>query len=234
VFVHGAITNGPASWSRQKPLAERWQLVVVNRAGFVPNPPAARADFDPDADDVAEVLAQVGPAHLVGHSYGGLIVLLAAARRPDLVRSLTAIEAAAFSLVRDDPEVEASIANHLSLVAAHGHDPREFLKHFTVSLGGDPSSVPDPLPDHLARHVALLVNERPPWEASIPVAELAAAPFPKLVLTGGHGEMQERMADTLAAALGPGVERDVLPGAGHAVQRTEEFNARLERFLATA
>src|SRR5690349_13237665 len=80
VLVHGAITNGPAAWSKQKPLAERWQLVVVNRPGFVPNPPEPRCDFEADAEAVAEIIDE--PAHLVGHSYGGLIALLAASYRP--------------------------------------------------------------------------------------------------------------------------------------------------------
>src|ERR1700757_397360 len=89
VLVHGAITNGPAAWSKQRPLAERWQLVVVNRPGFAPNPPEQRSDFEADAAALARMLDE--PAHLVGHSYGGLIVLLAADQRPDAVLSLTLI-----------------------------------------------------------------------------------------------------------------------------------------------
>ena len=62
--------------AEQKPLAERWQLVVVNRPGFAPNPPEPRCDFEADAEAIAALLDE--PAHLVGHSYGGLIALLAA------------------------------------------------------------------------------------------------------------------------------------------------------------
>src|ERR1700694_6224028 len=90
LLIHGAVTNGGAAWSKQKPLADRWQLVVVNRPGFVPNPPAMRCDFEADAEGIAELLD--GPGHVVGHSYGGLIALLAASYRPDAVRSLTVIE----------------------------------------------------------------------------------------------------------------------------------------------
>jgi pimeloyl-ACP methyl ester carboxylesterase len=231
--VHGAITNGPAAWSKQRPLGERWELVVVTRAGFAPNPPEPRCDFEADAAEVVGLLDE--PCHLVGHSYGGLIALLAADQRSDVVQSLTVIEPAVMSLARENLEVEQSIAEHLSLVSTHGDDPREFLAAFTVRLGGDPASVPDPLPDHLRQHVELLIHERYPWEAVIPTAALAAAPFPTLVVSGGHSGMQETMCDALADALGSSAQRAIIQGAGHSVQRTGlAFNDCLEQFLASA
>jgi pimeloyl-ACP methyl ester carboxylesterase len=233
VLVHGAITNGPAAWSKQRPLAERWQLLVVSRPGFVPNPPEERCDFEPDASAIAGLLDP--PAHLVGHSYGGLVALLAAAQRPEGVRSLTVIEPAVMSLLRGDPEVEEAIAHHLALLGAHRDDPRGFLAAFTASLGGDAATVPDPLPDQLRQHVELLMHERFPWEAVVPVDALAAAPFPTLVVSGGHSRMQEALCDALGERLGPGVQRSVVDGAGHNVQRTgTAFNDRLERFLVSS
>jgi pimeloyl-ACP methyl ester carboxylesterase len=233
ILIHGAITNGAAAWSKQKPLADRWQLVVVNRPGFVPNPAANSSDFESDAQDVAEMLDE--PAHLVGHSYGGLIALLTASYRPDSVRSLTVIEPPAMNLMRGDPDIEKSIADHIQLVASHRDDPQAFLTAFTSTLGGDPASVPNPLPDPLRQHVELLIHERPPWDAAIPVEALSKAPFPKLVMSGGHSQMQERMCDTLAQAIGPSAKRAVIDGGGHLVQRTgAPFNSRLEQLLSTA
>ena len=90
VLVHGSVVNGRATWSAQRPLADRFDLVVLDRPGFPPNPPAARVDFESDAQLVAELL-RAGD-HLVGHSYGGVIAMLAAAQRPDALGSLTVIE----------------------------------------------------------------------------------------------------------------------------------------------
>ncbi len=81
VLVHGSVVGGRATWAAQRPLAERFELVVVERPGLPPNPPVERVDFEPDAALVAELL-EPGD-HLVGHSYGGVISLLAAAQRPD-------------------------------------------------------------------------------------------------------------------------------------------------------
>jgi pimeloyl-ACP methyl ester carboxylesterase len=226
ILIHGAITNGLAAWSKQRPLSESWQLVVVNRPGFAPNPPAARCDFEPDARAISALLAE--PAHVVGHSYGGLIALLAASFEPDSVRSLAVIEPPVMSLLRGDPEVEEAIDRHLELLHLHREDPRGFLAAFTASIGGNPASVPESLPAPLQQHVELLINERFPWEATVPVATLAGVRFPKLVLSGGHSTMQERMCDVLAATISAG--RETITGAAHRVQSAPGCNEVLDRF----
>ena len=58
VLVHGSVVGGRATWAAQRPLAERFELVVVERPGFPPNPPAARVDFETDAGLVGELLGR--------------------------------------------------------------------------------------------------------------------------------------------------------------------------------
>ena len=71
--------------------------------------------------------------------------------------------------------------------------------------------------------------ERLPWEAEIPLDDLAAAPFPKLVVSGGHSAAFDAVCDVLAERLG--ALRAVLPGAGHSPQRLgEPFNELLASF----
>jgi pimeloyl-ACP methyl ester carboxylesterase len=75
--------------------------------------------------------------------------------------------------------------------------------------------------------------ERSPAEAVIPFDELAAAPFPKLVVSGGHSPAFEAVCDVLQERLG--AERAVVPGAGHSVQRLgEPFNELLAEFVERA
>jgi len=63
--------------------------------------------------------------------------------------------------------------------------------------------------------------------------EAPAGPSPPvLVVSGQHDPRVEASCDALAERLG--ADRERLPGAGHAVQRAEGFNARLERFLFAA
>jgi len=85
----------------------------------------------------------------------------------------------------------------------------------------------------LRRGAEALLVERLPSEARIPLAALAAAPFPALVVSGGHSAAFDAVCDAIAARLG--AERAVLPGAGHSVQRLGgPFNERLEAFLLGA
>jgi pimeloyl-ACP methyl ester carboxylesterase len=189
-----------------------------------------RCDFEADAKALLEMLDE--PAHIVGHSYGGLIALLTASYRPQSVRSLALIEPPVMSLLRGDPEVEDSIATHTKLVDTHRDDPRGFLAAFTNNLGGDGTRVPEPLPPALRQHVELLLNERFPWEANIPTTTLSDAPFPKLALSGGHSDMQERMSDVLATAIS--ARRQTISGAGHNVQRAPGCNEALTLFWRQA
>ncbi len=69
VLVHGSVGNGATTWAEQRPLAERFELLIVDRPGYPPNPPLERIDFEEQADEIADLL-EPGD-HLVGHSYGG-------------------------------------------------------------------------------------------------------------------------------------------------------------------
>jgi hypothetical protein len=77
--------------------------------------------------------------------------------------------------------------------------------------------------------VRAMMVERAPWEAEIPLDELAAAPFPKLVVSGAHHAAFDAVCDVLEERLG--AERAVLPGAGHSIPRAPAFNERVDQFL---
>lgn len=149
VLLHGSVTPGWATWNAQRPLADRFTLVVPVRSGYPPNPPLGTIDFDVQAEELAEV---VEPGdHLVGHSYGGIVAMLAAPGLP--LGSLTVLE---------------------------------------------------PL--------------------------LGAAPFPKLVVSGGHSAAFDAVCDVLELRLD--ARRAVLPGAGHSIPRVgEPLNALIAAFV---
>ncbi|HEX2346225.1 MAG TPA: alpha/beta hydrolase [Gaiellaceae bacterium] len=230
VFVHGSVVSGRPTWAAQKPLAERFELVVLDRPGFPPNPPVERVDFEKDAHLVSGLL-QRGD-HVVGHSYGGVISLLAAAARPGLPASLTVIEPPATSVALDDPDVATFAARGAGLFASgRSDDPDAFLRRFLTAVGSsfDP---PSPLTPELEQGARALMVERGPWEASIPLATLAAAGFPKLVVSGAHHAAFDAICDALERELP--AERIVLPGFGHTVQLHPEFNAALVDFVERA
>jgi len=224
------VTSGEDTWSAQRPLAERWSLLVVDRRGYYPSPPADREDFEVDAGDIAELLTE--PMHLVGHSYGGVVALLAASQRPEMVRSLTVNEPPAFGACPHDPAVAQFVARLVDFWAHGPEDPAAFLRTFVAQVGGG-VGLPDPLPPPLLQNAQMLRNERPPMEAKIPLDELRVARFPKLVVSGGHSGAFDAVCDTLERELQ--AERAVVTGQGHSVQRTgDPYNQVLASFLERA
>jgi pimeloyl-ACP methyl ester carboxylesterase len=223
VLVHGSVTNGAVTWMEQRPLAERFTLVVVNRSGYPPGPPLEYIDFEVQADELDELL-EPGD-HLVAHSYGAVIALLAAPGAEP--RSLTVIEPPAFGLARGHPAVEEFL-NHF--IAAPS-DPRSYLEFF-LPLVGSRFELPDPLPPAIETAARAAMAERPPHEANVPLDELAAAPYPKLVVSGAHSDAFEAVCDVLEERLG--AERAVLAGVGHSIPRSPGFNDTLVDFLSRA
>ena len=229
LLVHGSVTGARLTWREQLPLADRWTLLLVDRPGFGESSALARSDFEAEAPLLADLLDE--PAHVVAHSYGGVIALLAAAMRPAGVRSLTVVEPPAFGVARGQPAVESFVARATELWTDPPEDPAAFLERFFRLVGSRP--VLGRLKPELERGTRLLMSERYPWEARIPLDDLAAAPFPKLAVSGAHDDAFEVVCDVLAERIG--AERVVLPGQGHGAQRTgAPFNERLELFLASA
>lgn len=229
VLVHGSMSTGRTTWKPQEPLAGHgYQLLVPDRRGYGQSPDVEGEDFEVDAGDVVDLLGD--GAHLVGHSYGGLAAMLAAAERPDLVRTLALVEPPAFSVVPDDDEVQALVDDHRALWArANELDDRRFMERFIRLMGTDPDALPDPLLDMWTRRTRPMRLGRRAWEAELPFDELRDAGIPTLVVSGDHDPAFERVCDALAERLD--ARREVIAGMGHEVQRTgEPFNQALLGF----
>ena len=243
LLVHGSMSFGALAFSAQRPLQAEFELHVVDRRGFGRSPDAsAPVDFESDAEDIAELLDR--PTHLLGHSYGGIVCMLAAAQRPAAVRSLTVVEPPLFGVARDDPAVALlveRIGEHID--ACGGMSEEEYLHGFLGSWGFQLGPRPT-LNDVARRSVRRSMDERPPAEARIPIDELARAPFPVLVVRGGWdavpasardlgGRAFITVCDVLVARLG--AQLAVFPGAAHQPQLLgEPFNRRVAQFWLEA
>ena len=227
--MHGSVVNAELTWNAQKPLAERFEIVAPNRRGFPPGPDVERVDFEDEAVWLEQLLEP--ETHVVGHSYGGVISLLAASRRPELVRSLTVIEPPAFGIARGRPGVDEFIERIDRHWSEGPRDPGEFLRGFLALVG---SSTPaGEFTPELLQGARTLMVERSPAEAIFAFDDLARAPFPKLVVSGAHSPAFDAVCDVLEERLG--AERAVLPGAGHSVQRLgTPFNELLTGFVLSA
>ena len=241
ILVHGSTSWGddPAlGFAAQRPLGRVCRVLAMDRRGYGGSDGTGSAehtaDYEVDAEDIAELLD--GGAHLVGHSYGGVGVMLAAARRPEAVLSLALIEPGCYQTAADDPVVAAALRANREAVATVPKDlpPDVYLKAAADSAGMPPL---EPTPQRL-RAAATVLRERVCWEAPIPVAELAAAPWPKLVLSGtwetAPAVYRERGGEPLMACARVTAERIGarhvhVPGTAHYphVERPDAVNAAL-------
>ena len=226
VLIHGSGGNAETAWAAVRPLEERFTLVAPSRGGYPPNPPLERVDFEVQAAELAPLLED--GAHLVGHSYGGVIALLIAAAHPERVRSLAVSEPPAFALARGNPQVDPLVERLDAHFRSGPREPRAFAEGF-LALVGTKARLPDPLPPAVEQSLRATMAERGPWEAEIPLGELAATGFPKLVISGAHHPAFDAVCDVLEERLP--ARREVLPGAGHGIPRAPGYLELLASFL---
>ncbi|MER7990328.1 alpha/beta hydrolase [Streptomyces noursei] len=246
LFIHNIFTWGSDStygFAGQRPLADSRRLLLIDRRGYGDSPDTARSDFDVDAEDVVEILGYracavgLGGAHLVGHGNGAVAALIAAARRPDLVRSLALIQPSAFTAAAHHPVV-ADLLDRVRGGAPGIPDsvtPEQYLRASTEGLG---MAMPEPTSRRL-RAVATSMRERPIWEAEIPLEVIRGAALPVLVICGTWerapaayrehvGLPLMAVAESLTDSLGGHLLR--VPGYYPHTQEPAVVNAALREF----
>jgi len=189
--------------------------MVPDRRGYGRSPAAQGEDFLVDAEDVAALMGD--GAHLVGHSYGGLAVLFAAARRPDATLSLTLLEPATFSLGQHHPAAR-TLATEVRRLWDQDLPDQDWVIRFLQAVGSDTDVLSPELIAAAVPLVPVLRRGRPMWESELPLGALKSAAFAKLVVSGGHSAGFDAMCDELAELIG--ASRIAIEGAGHEVQFT--------------
>ena len=246
--IQGGLGGGPATFDEQKVLAERgWRLRLVERPGFGESASRGVDDMEADAEWIADMLGD--GAHLVGHSWGGAEALLAAARRPEAVRSLTLIEPSLFPIVMTDPALRADpemqgVGGRLAQLMLKSETPAEYAINFARTVLGPPEDhdmqtrVAGLEADHeLATRVgcAVLQGRMATPEAMRAAAEkVAEQGVPVLVVSGGWSPFFDRVGEVVARFTKGRFE--IVPAGNHMVQQVgaTAFNTVLERFMREA
>ena len=190
VFVHGSFGWGLDTFPDQRALADHFHVVLMDRAGYGDSPPQEVIGWPTDVDNVIELLSEYNGAHLVGQSYGAVVVLLAAGRRPDLVHSLVAIEPPLYGIAADQPAVRAALTSERRLrEAAHEMTTAEFVRAWgSEVMGRDPAAIEEWIESWTPKDWAAAETtrqERWPGDAPLQIAALARLTVPKLVVVGG-------------------------------------------------
>ncbi len=115
VLVHGAFSDHRTNWEFVKPLFEKqFTVYAIARRGRGETDATEGHSVEDEMEDVAAVVREVGErVFLLGHSYGAVCALGAAARLPDNVRKLILYE-------HPWPNIEREQVTRLEKIAAGG------------------------------------------------------------------------------------------------------------------
>jgi len=237
IFLHG-IGGDAQSWLPELvALSGRCRAIAWDMPGYGGSPALSEMTFAALANALEELLdkLEIGRAHLVGHSIGGMVALEFAARFPGRVASLVLYATSpAFGKPGGEWQQEFLKARLAPLDA--GRRMADLAPSIVESLVGD-----DPDPDGITRATATMSRVH---EAAYRAAmqclvtfdrrdALAGIAVPTLVLAGEKDDnapaaMMERMAAKI-----PGARFQVIPGAGHLAhfEQPEAFHAALDAFL---
>jgi pimeloyl-ACP methyl ester carboxylesterase len=245
--VQGGLGGGPATFREQKVLAEKgWRLHVPDRPGFGESP--TRGPDDMEADSIWVATALGDGAHLVGHSFGGAVALLAAARRPSAVRSLILIEPALVPLLPGSKVMRRSKLVREDLLSMgeaslKTRTPAEYALVLARDLGvvsrtSDGAVKAGEEPDAQTANAlgcALLQARTASADRMRKAAKVVSdAGVPVLIITGGWKPMFEAIGEIGAELTGG--RHVVVPAPNHFVQLVtpDAFNETIAAFMKAA
>jgi len=227
VLVHG--TGAQASTWRDT-VADLavggYRVIVYDRRGYGCSTHRPVRDYRIHVTDLAAVIEHVGaPAHVLGWSSGGNIALALAIKRPDLYRSLVAVEPPWHALRYSTPDLLA-MAGRVKLCQLRGRNSEAAMTFFLwVSGLRDGRNGFDSL--SAAEQNVLLANYRSVlreldphpfgvFMAHIPTKKLAAVPVPITWLLGVETRSEVfRRSHADAVRVAPSIRTAHITGAGH-------------------
>jgi pimeloyl-ACP methyl ester carboxylesterase len=227
-------------------LAPHYRVLAPDLLGYGdsgPWPAGEPFHFHQDVAFLESLLAgETEPVHVVGHSYGGLLTLHLALKRPDLVRSIAVYEPVAFSVLDrpTDAEVRAALDDvQWEWTAGPNEVDEEWLRGFVDWWSGPGAwdRLGAPTKDGFRSAGWKLYQEVTSLAAdATPVSAYATINVPALLLAGETSPpVEHRIVERLGAAL-PRAIVHIIPGAGHMgpISHMPVFNRAIAEHLQKA
>ena len=240
VLVHGSWVDANSWQLVAGSFAETFTTIAYDRRGHSRTErPAARETIGADQDDLAEIIETLagGSAHVVANSYGGVITLGLAARRPELIRSMYLHEPPAVALLGDDAAPFLAAAGGVAeLIEADDSEAgaRQFAE---IVLGpGAWEMLPAEIRETFVANAPTFADEFADQEGfDLDLAALADTAPPLQISTGTESPpFFAAIADRIAQAV-PDARRLVIEGAGHVPHQThpDEYVGLVRSFIGS-
>lgn len=240
VLTHGLLFSGRMFDAQVDRLASRYRCVTIDFRGQGRSPAAKRGyDMDTLADDTAAVIEELalGKVHFVGLSMGGFVGMRLAARRPELIRSLSLLDTSA------GPEDPDKVSRYRLLAKVYGILGMGPVQSQVKPIMFGPTFLADPQGELQveAWMRELKAVQRSGMKKAIygvtdrePILpELGAIAAPTLVVVGADDVATPvDKAETIAAAIA-GSRLEIVPDAGHSstIEQPDALSDLLEAFI---
>ena len=242
VFSHGLLLSSRLFDAQVEALRGRYRCVAYDHRGQGQSevPPDRSIGMDTVASDAAALVTalRISPCHFVGLSMGGFVGLRLAARRPELLRSLTLLETSA------GPEPRENLGRYrlLNLVTRTIGPPAVAGRIMSVLFGRSFLADPARAGEREVWKDRVAKNRRDIWRAVNGVlerdgveAELARIHLPTLVVVGEEDVATvPAKAERIAAGIS-GARLVRIPRAGHSspVEEPTAVTGLLQEFLSS-
>jgi len=234
LLVHGFAQSHRTWAANMDALARRYRVMAIDLPGFGASTKVALGSLEQFENFLAYLLESQGltSAHVVGHSFGGLLALGLALDQPHLVRSLTVLATAGMGPTTTDFRSKMVTAQSREeirqAVSMAFHDPVRFNDVIDRSVEVQLAYRAE------AGVLALLAKLGATTDAWISAVQsrLAEIKVPMLVLWGTQDRATPAAHADRVRGL-PNAEVHLFEGAGHAAQleAADAFNVRLLAFL---
>jgi pimeloyl-ACP methyl ester carboxylesterase len=232
LLVHGMPSSRHVWGLIKDDIATRYRVIAPDLPGFGQSTKVALPTLDAFAGWLARILDRVGEpsAHIVGHSFGGMLSLAFLHRFAPRVRSLVLCDSVGLG------PYGGSEGQRRFAAARTREDVRAFLQ----TLFHDPGRISDALVEGQLVYVTqpgvpevleALISRREGWEAQVE-ARADAIDVPLMGIWGRNDRpVPVACADRLRRV--PGARIVIIENCGHApmVERAQEFGGHLLRFL---
>ncbi len=234
LIAHGLFGSARNWGVIAKRLSDQFHVTAVDMRNHGESPRGQTQSYADMAGDLAEVLRDIGPSHVLGHSMGGKSAMVLALAHPELVEKLVIADIAPVGYGHTQAHlIEAMRKIDLSQVATRGDANRQ-LAQFVEEDG---------IRAFLLQSLDVKAKE---WRLNFDVLE---AEMPKIIgfpevfgsfdkpvlfLSGGSSDYVLREHRPIIKPLFPLARFAKLPGTGHWLhaEKPREFEATVRVFLS--
>ena len=250
IFVHGTLDDYRLWQMQMDTFARNHRVIAYSRRYAYPNRQVSNdaVDYSPSihAKDLAEFIKSLnlGPVHLVGHSYGAYTALLTTMEHPELVKTVMLGEPPVMPLLQNVPGGDTITSNFMSASISPAADAfrsgnnEKGVSVFIGGVTGDSSFFSKMPPEAQSmimsnvlelRGIALTTNVFPP----VTCDDLKKIKTPVLIMTGEKTLLLFSAINEELSKCLTNKEKVILPNATHGLEMENpvDFNKIVLAFI---